>query len=242
MDWIKVLNKHVLSEYDDLRDSEFRAWITIMALTAELEHEPTRKQILKHVNYQTLNSLSLKLHDHSIDLPSIIHKVLMDVSYVVHRAQEWKENSLKYRERKRLEKLGVIETSLIKKEKEKEKDIKTYRGFHPPSLSEVSAYCLERKNTVNAQTFINHYESNGWMVGKNKMKDWKAAVRNWETREGSTHVGIRTNRSDPRDTALQSRTDAEVAAHLAKWEAAKKSAGDQTGGATGNDDAPNFSE
>lgn len=65
--------------------------------------------------------------------------------------------------------------------KNKEKN----RGFHPPSAIEVSAYCQERKNQVTVQTFISHYESNGWMIGKNKMKDWKAAVRTWETRGGN---------------------------------------------------------
>ena len=61
----------------------------------------------------------------------------------------------------------------------KGKDIK--RGaFSPPSVDEVRAYCTERSNNVDPETFVDFYESKGWMVGKNKMKDWKAAVRNWE--------------------------------------------------------------
>jgi uncharacterized protein YdaU (DUF1376 family) len=52
--------------------------------------------------------------------------------------------------------------------------------FKKPSLEEITAYCQERKNQVNPQQFLDHYESNGWLVGKNKMKDWKAAVRTWE--------------------------------------------------------------
>lgn len=54
------------------------------------------------------------------------------------------------------------------------------KRFTPPTLDEVKTYCIERKNNVDADKFINHYESNGWMVGRNKMKDWKAAVRSWE--------------------------------------------------------------
>jgi hypothetical protein len=49
-----------------------------------------------------------------------------------------------------------------------------------PSLQEVSDYCQERKNSVNPEKWIAHYQSNGWKVGKNSMKDWKAAVRTWE--------------------------------------------------------------
>ena len=59
-------------------------------------------------------------------------------------------------------------------------DKPTRTRFTPPSLEEVQAYCNERQNNVDAEKFINHYTSNGWMVGRNKMKDWKAAVRTWE--------------------------------------------------------------
>jgi hypothetical protein len=52
--------------------------------------------------------------------------------------------------------------------------------FTPPTLEQVQAYCLERNNYVNPQGFIDYYESNGWMRGKNKIKDWKACVRTWE--------------------------------------------------------------
>ncbi len=52
--------------------------------------------------------------------------------------------------------------------------------FKAPTLEEVQAYCRERKNHVDAPKFLAYYESNGWRVGKNPMKDWRAAVRNWE--------------------------------------------------------------
>ena len=61
----------------------------------------------------------------------------------------------------------------------KDNDEKRKR-FNPPSLEDVKAYCIERKNNVDPNKFIDYYESNGWMVGRNKMKDWKAAVRSWE--------------------------------------------------------------
>ena len=54
------------------------------------------------------------------------------------------------------------------------------KKFTPPTIEEVEAYCKERNNTVDAETFINFYESKGWYVGKNKMKDWRACVRTWE--------------------------------------------------------------
>ena len=58
------------------------------------------------------------------------------------------------------------------------------KRFAPPTLQEVKDYCLKMGYThVNAERFIDYYASNGWMVGKNRMKDWKAAVRNWDRRE-----------------------------------------------------------
>jgi hypothetical protein len=55
--------------------------------------------------------------------------------------------------------------------------------FKKPTLQEVLDYCKERRNTVNAQRFIDYYESKGWKVGRDGMKDWKASVRTWETSE-----------------------------------------------------------
>lgn len=58
------------------------------------------------------------------------------------------------------------------------------KRFTPPTVSDVRAYCAERGNNVDAQRFVDFYTSNGWLVGKNHMKDWKAAVRTWEQRNG----------------------------------------------------------
>ena len=54
--------------------------------------------------------------------------------------------------------------------------------FNPPTVDEVAAYCAERGNNVDAHAWWDFYQSKGWMVGKNRMKDWKAAVRTWEQR------------------------------------------------------------
>lgn len=66
-------------------------------------------------------------------------------------------------------------------EKEDPKPIKTKgKAFQRPTLEEVANYCEERGNLVNPQSWIDFYTSNGWKVGKNPMKDWKASVRTWE--------------------------------------------------------------
>ena len=54
--------------------------------------------------------------------------------------------------------------------------------FNKPTILEVENYCILRKNNVDAEAFISFYESKGWMIGKNKMKDWKQAIITWEKR------------------------------------------------------------
>lgn len=55
--------------------------------------------------------------------------------------------------------------------------------FKKPTVQEISEYCQERQNAIDAQRFFDFYESKGWKVGNQPMKDWKAAVRNWEARQ-----------------------------------------------------------
>lgn len=59
-------------------------------------------------------------------------------------------------------------------------NVNVNKKFIIPSLQEVNNYCLERSNGLDAEKFIDYYTSKGWIVGKTKMKDWKACVRNWE--------------------------------------------------------------
>ena len=75
-------------------------------------------------------------------------------------------------------------------------DKPTRTRFIKPSLEEVQAYCNERQNNVDAQRFIDYYESNGWKVGKNPMKDWKAAVRTWEKNGYGTNRPKANERQD----------------------------------------------
>lgn len=79
----------------------------------------------------------------------------------------------------------LVKDSLDKDSIEKEK--KTAKRFTPPTLDEIKAYCQERKNGINPETFYDFYQSKGWMVGKDKMKDWKAAVRTWENRNKTSN-------------------------------------------------------
>ena len=64
------------------------------------------------------------------------------------------------------------------------------KSFEKPTIEEIQNYCSERNNGINANAFYDFYESKNWMVGKNKMKDWKACVRTWEQRNESNKKTI----------------------------------------------------
>jgi hypothetical protein len=91
--------------------------------------------------------------------------------------------------------------------------------FVPPSLQEIVEYCKERGKGVDPGAWLAHYESNGWMVGKNRMKDWRAAVRTWE------HTGFDA-KSKPQQT-LADRPDAWGAEDIARNRAALEHRGDE---------------
>ena len=71
-----------------------------------------------------------------------------------------------------------------------------HKRFEKPTLSQITQYCLERNNNVNAEQFYDYYESNGWKVGKNAMKDWKACVRTWERNGYDKPIKKKNNKQD----------------------------------------------
>lgn len=72
-------------------------------------------------------------------------------------------------------------------------DSNTKVGFVKPTIIDIKEYCKERKNNVDAETFFDFYESKDWLIGKNKMKDWKACVRTWEkSRNNKNNTNDRT--------------------------------------------------
>lgn len=120
----------------------------------------------------------------------------------------------------------ILEKSTPDIEIELEKDIKIEKEIHSsakstttkrkrfekPTLSEIKAYCIERNNNVDAQHFFDYYESNGWKVGKNSMKNWQAAVRTWEKNSytNTTKQTKKTNTEQTLDAIYKVMNESEV--------------------------------
>lgn len=103
------------------------------------------------------------------------------------KAEETKENQTEPNETKENQTKANESLNVNDKDNIKENSLKGVKEkrerFSPPSVDEVAAYCKERENSVNAQTFVDFYAAKGWKVGQNPMKDWKACVRTWEQRD-----------------------------------------------------------
>lgn len=99
----------------------------------------------------------------------------------------------------------LLNTNISSTKELSTKDIKGAKRtrFAAPTVDEVRAYCLERKNSVDAERFVNYYTSNGWYVGKKKMVDWKATVRTWESND--------KNKQKPADTQPEITDEAQLA-------------------------------
>ena len=94
---------------------------------------------------------------------------------------------VRYREKQKTKKEENIVTETLQplpdKKRREEKNITTVhlaRTFQKPTIQEITSYCNDRKNSVDPEKFFSHYESNGWKVGRNPMKSWRAAVITWE--------------------------------------------------------------
>lgn len=133
------------------------------------------------------------------ELTGMVKTVFTAIKPVIERSRQMRESGRKGgRPRKNDEMVKTpLSSTLLTERKGKEKDMEMdmekdmdkerKRGtrFAPPSLDDVAAYCAERGNSIDPQRFIDFYQSKGWKVGSAPMKDWKAAVRNWESRDAA---------------------------------------------------------
>ena len=106
---------------------------------------------------------------------------------------------------------SVRNADKVNRSKVKEIDSEKSKRFSQPTLLEVEDYCFERKNTVDASKFIDYYTSNGWRVGKNSMKDWRAAVRTWEKTQNNNNNGNKQQNGFDENAKWRAEMEASIA-------------------------------
>lgn len=95
---------------------------------------------------------------------------------VLTQLVEWIDTTPSINRKLLKEKIEELDNASVKKTRTP----RTSVNFIPPTVEQVKTYCLQRRNNVDAEAFVDHYTSKGWVVGKVKMKNWEAAVRTWE--------------------------------------------------------------
>ena len=208
--WAKIyrsLSDHWL--WEDKPFSKGQAWIDLLLLVNHSEKKTMIDGRLETVsvgqtitstrklcdrwgwsNTKVRNFLKMLENESMIIVKSDSKKTVINiVNYSVYQDSDNKKATVK--RQSSYSEAAVKHTNKNEKNEKNEKN--NIRRFTPPTYEQVSSYCLERNNNVDAHRFVDHYEANGWMRGKTKMKDWKAAVRFWERSNGG---GSKTNNNN----------------------------------------------
>lgn len=200
--WLKLkrdfFKRHDVRIIEELPNGKEYLLFYLKLLVESIDHEgelrfsdtiPYNEQMLSVITNTNIDVVrsAMKLF---VELKMI--EVLADETIYMSEVSKLIGSETKWAEKKRLQRKGdnvplLSQECPIEKEIEKEKDtdkekevIKPQKRFTKPTLEEVEAYCQERNKGVDPQRWYDYYSSNGWKVGKNPMKDWKAAVRTWE--------------------------------------------------------------
>ena len=156
-----ITGRHILSKKTGIQESKVERILKSLEIEQQIEQQKNNKfriiTILNWSDYQQIEQqIEQPVNNQRTTSEQPVNTINKDNKYN-------KENNNK----QKIEDMG---------------DKKSTR-FTTPDFEEVKSYCQERKNNINPEKWINHYESNGWMIGKNKMKNWKAAIRTWELNE-----------------------------------------------------------
>ena len=143
--------------------------------------KPMEDLMIAEASRVTDKSLLRAIHDYLIKFPNLNESVKAILPLIYINNNKESENEYVYVNENENENVVSYHESYHDSYHDSSKSPqKTSKAFTPPTLTEVTQYKNERHSQVDPEAFIDFYQSKGWMVGKNKMKDWKAAFRNWE--------------------------------------------------------------
>ena len=181
LDWVRIKQEHITAEFTD---AQVGSLVRFQLLVARLNRHPTDKELYRETSRKTVSKLKEVLSMFGTDLEIIAIKVLEDVEKIQRRKKVSQESSSNLR-LKSSDGDGHV-TALDKRREEKRREDKNIKKiikkkkFIKPSLDDVKKHIEDNGFTTDAETWYSWNESNGWKVGKNDMKCWKAALSYWE--------------------------------------------------------------
>ena len=211
--WLKLkrdfFKRHDIRIIEELPNGKEYLLFYLKLLVESIDHEgalrfsdtiPYNEQMLSVITNTNIDivrsAMKLFVELKMIDVQDDETIYMAEVNKLIGSESWSAERVRKFRDKQKLLQCNADVTSCneeIEKDKETEIDkekevIKPQKRFVKPTIEEVQAYCLERNKGVDAQKWYDYYSANGWKVGKNPMKDWKAAVRTWERGENNGRV------------------------------------------------------
>ncbi len=222
--WLKLdrnfFKRHDVRIVEDMPNGKEYVLFYLKMLVESIDHEgslrfneliPYNDQMLSTITntnidivrsaIKVLQSLSLlEIWDDQTIYLNDTTKMLGEKSEWAVKKAQWRAKQLENKDIERTKKDNVRQEIDKEIELDIEKDNNTVRKttrFVKPSVTDIESYAKENNLKIDAIYFFNHYEANGWMVGRNKMKDWKKTVDNWVIRDNKNQFGgKRQNRTE----------------------------------------------
>jgi hypothetical protein len=187
MQWFRVYTEII----DDpkmakMDNSTFRVFIYLLAVASDAGNDGKINMTIEDISWRIrIPSDTLILAIKYLSENNIIKTQKNEIIVTNWKKRQFMSDDINARVKRFREKQGNVSCNVSCNVRDTDTDTEQREGkrsFSQPSLDDVSKYCQERKNSVDPQMFIDFYTAKNWMIGKNKMKDWKAAVRTWEQR------------------------------------------------------------
>jgi hypothetical protein len=187
MQWFRVYTEII----DDpkmakMDNSTFRVFIYLLAVASDAGNDGKINMTIEDISWRIrIPSDTLILAIKYLSENNIIKTQKNEIIVTNWKKRQFMSDDINARVKRFREKQGNVSCNVSCNVRDTDTDTEQREGkrsFPQPSLDDVSKYCQERKNSVDPQMFIDFYTAKNWMIGKNKMKDWKAAVRTWEQR------------------------------------------------------------
>lgn len=172
----------------------YETFETVVQKIKNVESQNKMRQIIINYGLYGIEPESLSEIE---DIAWIVCKEMIDQQ--LHRREVNRENARKKTaaespaesaEEEKTENNDIQEESVKEEPKTEGHKKEPAKTFKKPTAEEVEEYCRERNNGINAQQFVDFYESKGWKIGSSPMKDWKASVRTWENRAGPKNEAV----------------------------------------------------
>jgi len=196
MEWTKIPTTLITKRFTDYELASIVKFQLVWAINEEQPDKQTCLRYMTSKQYETamtyLDSVSATVGD---EVSSVIKKrnaekirynKNKDLSKILQADSKQTADSLS--EQIRLDKIREDNIPPVSKDTAPQRVTR----FQKPTLEEVKAYCQERNNFVDAEKWFDYYTANGWKVGKNSMKDWKATIRTWERNNPVVVGGTKT--------------------------------------------------